>query len=692
MKKQQKPALKKTEPNKHNLSEINTISTHWYKDSKKLLFVGLILIATFITYLPALNSQKEFTNWDDPDYVLQQNQIKSLEWSNISQMFNQQNYVSSNYHPLTMLSLAINYHFSKLNPEFYFLTNIIFHLLNTLLVFIFIYLLTKKKFWIALFSALFFGIHPMHVESVAWISERKDVLYTFFFLISLISYIKYLNTKRIRFVLLCIIFFVMSCLSKAMGVVLPLVLILIDLYYPRKFTWKTLTEKIPFFAVSIWVGMMAINIQSTTEAIGKFEIFSLLQRFQFTAYGFLMYWVKLLFPINLSAFYPYPNLNESGNIPLLHQLSPIIALLIIAIPLYWLFKKDKSKFNIALFGIGFFIATIILVLQFITVGKAIMADRYSYLPFTGAFFMIFSFANPLVEKLKTKNITRGIILFIALIFCFLSFNRVKVWTNSEKLWTDVIEKYPYKITQTANVIRVEKGGVATAYLNRANYYREHNQMDKAFDDYYILELANVSEFKKAYSNMGNLYGLKIQEALQKADIQEATKMFNKSMEMYNKGLTLEKDNYEIYLNKGISLAIMNKHKEAVENFQLSLKINPNQLDLYKNMAISYLNLQLNDECIKYCNQYIKNKTDNSDIFFYRGTAQLKKGKNQEAIKDLTMATSLNPKFSGAWYNLSVVQNNTGNYKLAYNSANEALKNGYKINQDYYNSLKQKAGK
>ena len=690
MKKQQKPAIKKTEPNKQNLSEINKISTRWYKDSKKLLFVGLILIATFITYLPAFNSQKEFTNWDDPVYVLQQNQIKSLEWSNITQMFNPQNHVSLNYHPLTMLSLAINYHFSKLNPASYFFTNIIFHLLNTLLVFIFIHLLTKKKFWIALFSALFFGIHPMHVESVAWISERKDVLYAFFFLISLISYIKYLDTKKIGFILLCIIFFVMSCLSKAMGVVLPLVLILIDLYYPRKFTWKTLVEKIPFFAVSLWAGMMAINIQST-EAIGKFEIFSLLQRFQFTAYGFLMYWVKLLFPINLSAFYPYPNLNESGNIPLLHQISPIIALLIIAIPLYWLFKKDKSKFNIALFGIGFFIATIVLVLQFISVGKAIMADRYSYLPFIGAFFMIFSFANPFIEKLKTKNITLGIIVFIALIFSVLSFNRVKVWTNSEKLWTDVIEKYPYKITQTANVIRVEKVGVITAYINRANYYREHNQMDKAFDDFNILVLANTDEVK-AYSNMGNFYGLKIQEALQKGDIQEATTMFNKSMEMYNKGLTLEKDNYEIYLNKGISLAIMNKHKEAVENFQLSLKINPNQLDLFKNMAISYLNLQLNDECIKYSNQYIKNKTDDSDIFFYRGTAQLKNGKNQEAIKDLTMATSLNPKFSGAWYNLSVAQNNIGNYELAYNSANVALKNGYAINQDYFNNLKQKAKK
>jgi Tfp pilus assembly protein PilF len=690
MKKQQKTALKKSEFNKQNIHKTESISIHWYKDSKKLLFVGLILLATFITYIPALNSLKEFTNWDDPVYVTKQTQIKSLDWSNIKQMFNPSNHVSLNYHPVTMLSLAINHHFSKLNPTSYFLTNIIFHLLNTLLVFIFIYLLTKKKFWIALFSALFFGIHPMHVESVAWISERKDVLYAFFFLLSLISYIKYLDSKKIGLVFLCIIFFILSCLSKAMGVVLPLVLILIDLYYPRKFTWKTLVEKIPFFAVSIWAGMMAINIQST-EAIGKFEIFSLLQRFQFAAYGFLMYWVKLLFPVNLSAFYPYPNLNETGNIPLLHQISPIIALLIIAIPLIIFLKKDKTKFNIALFGIGFFIATIVLVLQFISVGKAIMADRYSYLPFIGAFFMIFSFANPFIEKQKTKSITIGIILLLALIFSVLSFNRVKVWTNSEKLWTDVIEKYPYKITQSGNVLRVEKVGVITAYINRANYYREHNQMDKAFDDYNILVLANTDEVK-AYSNMGNFYGLKLQEALQKSDIPEANNMFNKSMEMYSKGLSLEKNNYEIYLNKGISLAIMNKHKEAVESFLISLKINPNQLELYKNLAISYLNLQLNDECIKYCNLYIKTKTDDSDIYFYRGTALLKNGKNQEAIIDYTKATSLNPKFSGAWYNLSVAQNNLGNYKDAFYSANEALKNGYNINKDYLNTLKQKADK
>src|ERR1051325_10479170 len=199
-----------------------------------------ILIVTFACYFPVLSDKKEFTNWDDPVYIVDKESnatpavqplITSTSMENVKKIFSTSNPVSLNYHPLTMLSLAYNYKFATKKqygepaPKGFFITNLFLHLCNTFLVFAFCYLLSRKRFWVGAISALLFGIHPMHVDSVAWASERKDVLYCFFFLASCISYLSYIKTKRISYFILCFLLFVFSCLSKAMAVPLPLVLL-----------------------------------------------------------------------------------------------------------------------------------------------------------------------------------------------------------------------------------------------------------------------------------------------------------------------------------------------------------------------------------------------------------------------------------------------------------------------------------
>src|SRR5258705_1571139 len=191
------------------------------RDYSLLPWFFLVAVLTAVCLWPMLKN--EFTNWDDEFYIINNPLLRGPDWKGI---FSQQ--VLGNYHPLTIISYAFNYAISGLDPFSYLLVNYLFHIINTVLVFYFIWNISGKNKFIAAFVAIIFGIHPMHVESVAWVAERKDVLYTFFFLLSLIQYWRYLiNGKRSHF-LICFIFFILSLLSKPAAILLPAVLVLLS--------------------------------------------------------------------------------------------------------------------------------------------------------------------------------------------------------------------------------------------------------------------------------------------------------------------------------------------------------------------------------------------------------------------------------------------------------------------------------
>jgi tetratricopeptide (TPR) repeat protein len=661
---------------------------------QQLLVIGGILLVTFICFFPALSKDKQFTNWDDPVYVVNyedfshpvvQPVIEKLDAAHLKTMFSIDHAVSLNYHPLTMLSLAINFSISRLNPTGYFLTNIFLHLFNTLFVFIFLYRLSGKKFWVGAVSALLFGIHPMHVESVAWASERKDVLYCFFFLASCITYLRYLDKKEVRFLMYCFVLFLLSCLSKAMAIPLPLILLLIDFYKERKIGLRAIGEKVPFFALMLLFGLLAVHIQSK-EAIADFQVFTLPQRFMFAAYGFMMYWVKLFVPYKLAAFYNYPSLD---GITLVYQLAPLVTLLLVAAPAVYFYRRNKARFRLWVFGMGFFIAMVSMVLQFISVGAAIMADRYSYLPYIGAFFIIAMLLNDGMEKRQSYTAGLGLVSAAGIIFAVLCFNRVKVWQNSETLWSDVIEKYPYEMVQEGNVMHITKLGVDNAYKNRGNYYRSRNQpgdMEKAFADYEIMVKAHTKDVG-AYTNMGNFYGLKGQTALGKGDKAEAEKMFTKALEMYSEAIRLKGNNFETVMNRGITYSMMGDHTRALSDFQAALGINPSAVNLYGNIAFEKVQLGMFAESIADANKVVQALPNDANGYYYRGTAYVNTGQVNEAINDLVRATQLNPKFSGAWMNLSIAYQKSGNKALALQAALNAKNNGYAVSDAYLNSLK-----
>jgi hypothetical protein len=246
------------------------------------LSLGAILLLTIAVYLPSLSNG--FTNWDDNIYVTGNRLLASPGLNAVLTTP-----VYGNYSPLTIWSLALNYAISRDHPASYHWLNLVLHLLNTLLVFAFIRKLSGGRFWTTVLTALFFGIHPMHVESVAWIAERKDVLYGFFYLIGLIAYLRYLDTARSGWLASTFGAFILSAASKPAAIVFPLTLIALDFFRRRPMRAAVLLEKLPFFVVSVFLGILTVQGQAALGALDRGLIYGAFARLMFACYGLSMY-------------------------------------------------------------------------------------------------------------------------------------------------------------------------------------------------------------------------------------------------------------------------------------------------------------------------------------------------------------------------------------------------------------------
>ena len=394
-----------------------------------------VCVLTAIVFFPMLSNG--FTNWDDQFYITENPMLRGPDWASI---FSKP--LMANYHPLTVATLALNYQLSALEPFTYHLVNWIVHILNTGLVFFFAYKLSDQRPWVGLITALLFGIHPMHVESVAWASERKDVLFTFFFVLSLIYYDKYIRQQNWKFYLITITMFFLSLVSKPAAVSLPLVLLLMDWYRGRSLSvTKVWLEKIPFFILSLIFGLMTIKFQEASKAFAEAANYPFWQKIIFSFYGFGEYIKRIVWPFPLSSIHPFP---ASATIPLSYYFMILIGIVVLA--LAWFFREKKY----ILFGVAFFAFNIVLVLQLLTFGHAIIAERYTYVPYIGLFFAIAMAweMSGLQENLK-KGIL-GVILLAGLGFAFSSFQQVKVWKDAGSLWTNAINTYPESYMARSN--------------------------------------------------------------------------------------------------------------------------------------------------------------------------------------------------------------------------------------------------
>lgn len=642
----------------------------WYGKTTHLLFVAFVILATYFTYAPGFSTEKEFTNWDDLGYVVNQPLIKTQDADSTALLWKPSTEVMLNYHPITMWTLAKNYESAELDIQPYFQTNLLIHVANAILVFILLFSLANGSIFVSFFGALIFAIHPMHVESVAWISERKDVLYTFFFLLSLLSYLRFQRQQNYMWLLLCFGLFILSCLSKAMAVPLPFILILIDYVKGRKIDWKSLVEKIPFIAVAVWFGLNAIEIQSK-GAITDFDFFTSWQRLMFASYGFLSYWWKFFVPTGLSAFYPYPNLDKLDQLSWEFTFAPFILLFVFATTLFVSWKKNIETFKIALFGIGFFSLMIALVLQFISVGAAITADRYSYIPYIGIAFMLLFILEKSSFYSRFKPWIFGFVFTYSCVFMFLAHERTKVWTNSGTLWSDVIEKHPFILQTKGDKTVVLQTGAEVAYKNRGNYYREHGDSAAAMKDYSVLVRARVKD-PLIYSNVGNMYALMNQ--------------YDSSLFMYNLALERNPKSFDVFLNRGITYAKMLKYPEACKDFNAALAINQNDLGALINLSAASLNGKMYQQCITTSDRLQKLAPNRWESYFYKGTAYVNLGKYKEGLLVLEKAIELNPNDPFVWYNTGVAHQQMGNKEQAKKYILKAKSLNYPVSEAVLNSL------
>ena len=484
--------------------------------------------------------RNDFTNWDDEYYVIQNALLRGPDWKGIFTTP-----VVSNYHPITILTLAFNYAVSELNATSYLLVNLLFHLANTVLVYYFIYQISGKKTIVAAFTSLVFGIHPMHVESVAWVSERKDVLYAFFFLLSLIQYWQYLQTELKRKLFFSLLFFVLSVLSKPAAIILPLMLLLLDYWKGCAFSRKMITVKIPFFIVSLIMAVVTVKIQSKT-AITGLDLYPVWMRFLFATYTGMIYLVRFIIPYPLSAFHPFPSVDSPGLVLLLSPLF-ILALLV----LVWLKRNNK----LIVFSLLFYFINILLVMQVITVGAALVAERYTYIPYIGVTFLVAMLLEQYVFSSGKKWIWQPVFAG-CLVFGLLSFQRTKVWKDSETLWTDVLKYYP-----NAHVARNNRANdLIKKSLKPEWKQRENEILLRALEDCNV-SIKNKPEHPKAYENRQNIYLRLKRDSLAFAD---ATKL-----------LQLEPYNAYGYYTKGFFFFRSNRPDSSLYYFNKCLELRPN---------------------------------------------------------------------------------------------------------------------
>jgi tetratricopeptide (TPR) repeat protein len=587
------------------------------KQTNILLLV--ILIVTAVIYIPVFNNQ--FTNWDDELYILNNPYLKRLSPQNLKSIFTA--YYAGNYHPLTLLSLAIDFKLGGIKPWPYQLTNLLLHLGNTLLVYVFIKRLLQLKFpnyqnyaLVSLITAVLFGIHTFQVESVAWVSERKNLLYVFFFLSSLILYLRYINNKSWKNYILSIALFILSLLSKGMAVPLSACVIVIDYFAGRQLlSKKVIWEKVPFILLSLIFGYIAIRAQHSGDAIRTENHFLWINQIAIACYGFIQYLVKLCFPFHLAAFYPYPAKTEIF-LPIRYY-----AYILLASSLLFILWRYFRHHTVILFGALFFLINISIVIQLLPVGDAFMADRYVYLPSIGFFFIIGFYSHALWQK---STISRIIVLSLFSVYCLVlsvkTYHRVGVWKDSMSLWNDALENYP---------VNNDRG-----FQNRGNIFFDRGNYTEALENYNkVLQIRppNNKAFSKAY--------------IGKARIKQAMNDFQGAMDDFNTSLAYL-PSYDAYLDRAVLKIEQGDIPGALNDLDKATLLNPLSVGSFINKGGIFYQTGNYTEALNNFDHVLQIDPQNSKA--YIGKGQIKQAMNdiQGALNDFNTALSFGKSYEG----------------------------------------------
>jgi Flp pilus assembly protein TadD len=603
---------------------------------RRKTFICLLLITVTLAVFWQV-SNHEFVNFDDDDYVSENPHVQSvLSRQAIIWAFTATR--AANWHPLTWLSHMIDCQLYGLNPSGHHLTNVLFHLVNTLLLFLLLNRITGAS-WRSGFVAALFALHPLHVESVAWVAERKDVLSTLFWMLTLWAYLAYTQRPGVKTYLLIIVSFALGLMAKPMLVTLPCVLLLLDFWplkridlgqsasglpathqpstiaeKPGAQTFRLLLEKTPLFVLAAVSSVVTFIVQQSGGAVGALEIYPVKIRVANALVSYVSYMVKTIWPQNLAVFYPHPG----QSLPRWQAAAAGLLLLLISVAVTRVARRQPYL------PVGWFwyLGTLVPVIGLVQVGAQAMADRYTYVPLIGLFIMAAWGVPELLARYRLQRtvlVTLATILLVTLLL--VSKRQVRHWQNSLALFQHAVE-----VT--------------------ADNYVAHDSLGNALAQKGMLEQATIHylealRIKPNLVNTQNNLGVAL---LQQGEI-------NRAMVQYYEALRLKPDSAETRNNLGVALFTLGKLDQAIGHYLTAIKLDPNFAKAHNNLGNALARKGKLDEAISQYSRALELKSKYPEAHNNLGVALAQQEKFRNAIAHFKTALQLKPDYAQARSNL-----------------------------------------
>jgi tetratricopeptide (TPR) repeat protein len=633
------------------MTRTNNRSKEFIIRHRDILVCLFLVMATLAVYWQVQNY--DFVNFDDSKYIYENRHIQegvtleSITWAFTTIHM-------ANWHPLTWLSHMLDCQFYGMNPGWHHLTNLLFHIANTLLLFL-VFRKMTDSLWQSGFIAALFALHPLHVESVAWVSERKDVLSTFFWMLTMWSYIWYVEYPVVHRYILVVLFYTLGLMSKPMLVTLPFVLLLLDFYPLNRFKFqqidgsansrqrsialRLILEKIPLFVLVAMSSAITFYAQKHGGALKSLGSFSLKARIANALVSYTSYIGKMVYPSKLTVLYPHPGMLPWWKIAGACLLLVSISFLAIRV------VKQSPYFAV---GWLWYIGTLVPVIGLVQVGIQSMADRYTYVPFIGIFIIIAWGVPELVAHWRHREIWLATLATV-----FLSILIVVTWKQVQ-YWENGVTLFKHTLKHTSNNYKIHNALGGELYnQGRTTEAIEH----------YLQALRIKPDYAKAYNNLGNVFNN--QGRTQKA------------VENYLQALRIKPDYVEAHNNLGVAMEKQGRIKEAVEHYLEALRIKPDYASAHYNLGNALDKQGRTQEAIEHYLHVLRINPD-SAAHNSLGNALDKQGRMEEAIGHYRHALRINPDYVEAHNNLGNALDNQGRTKEAISHYLEALR----IKPDY----------
>ena len=639
-------------PRSHK-KRVNTPQSRETKGSFKFIICIFLVISTLAVYWQV--QDHEFINYDDNRYLTENGHVQlgltgeSIVWAFTTPY-------ASNWHPMTWLSHMLDYELYGDRPRGHFLTNVLLHITNALLLFMVLFRLTGA-IWQSAFVAVLFALHPINVGSVAWAAERKNVLSTLFWLLTMWVYISYANNPSIKKYGWIALFFALGLMSKPMLVTLPFVLLLLD-YWPLR-RWniqntngsieqttnsvplsRLILEKIPLLLLVIGSITTTLIVQKIGGSVKSLDVFPMKERFINALVSYLSYLQKMVWPINLSVFYPHPE----GALPVWKGvLCGMVLVGITILAVKWIRKAPY-------FAVGWFwyLGTLVPVIGIVQVGAQAMADRYAYVPLIGIFIILAWGISGLLERWdqrkKALPIAAGVVILLLM---------VATWVQAGH-WKNSITLFKHAISVTEN----QYPSFAVAYDNFGYALAKKGDIREAITHYKTAIKINPN-YANTYNNFGALLARlgRLKEAITH----------------YKTAIKIAPNFAKVHNNLGHALGKKGDIDAAINHYKTAIEINPNFAIAYVNLGIAVGKKGDIDTAITYYKTAIKINPNSAEIYNNLGHALGKKGDIDAAITYYKTAIKINPNYANTYNNLGTVLAQQGSLKEAINYFQEALR-------------------